>query len=56
MRIRRQMPGTYCSAPLAIATADGEVHFFEDIYGHDVQLAKVLEPEQQGVPVMVAAK
>lgn len=40
----------------ASATANGEVHFFNDIYGHDVQLAKVLEPEQQGAPVMVAAK
>ena len=40
----------------ASATANGEVHFFEDIYGHDVQLAKVLEPEQKGAPVMVAAK
>jgi murein L,D-transpeptidase YcbB/YkuD len=40
----------------ASATANGEVHFFEDIYGHDLQLAKVLEPEQQGAPVLVAAK
>jgi murein L,D-transpeptidase YcbB/YkuD len=40
----------------ASATANGEVHFFEDIYGHDTQLAKVLEPEQKGAAVLVAAK
>jgi murein L,D-transpeptidase YcbB/YkuD len=40
----------------ASATANGEVHFFEDIYGHDQQLAKVLVPEQKGAPVLVAAK
>jgi L,D-transpeptidase YcbB len=40
----------------ATATADGTVHFFEDIYGHDVQLAKVLEPQQKGAAVMVAAR
>src|SRR5688572_6589195 len=26
----------------AVARANGEVHFFDDIYGHDVELAKVL--------------
>jgi murein L,D-transpeptidase YcbB/YkuD len=40
----------------AAATETGEVHFFDDIYGHDTQLAKVLEPEQKGAAVMVAAK
>lgn len=40
----------------ASATANGEVHFFDDIYGHDVQLAKVLEPEQKGAAMLVAAK
>lgn len=40
----------------ASATANGEVRFFDDIYGHDVQLAKVLEPEQKGAAVLVAAK
>jgi murein L,D-transpeptidase YcbB/YkuD len=40
----------------ASATANGEVHFFEDIYGHDTQLAKVLQPEQKGAAVLVAAK
>ncbi|HEV7766779.1 MAG TPA: L,D-transpeptidase family protein [Thermoanaerobaculia bacterium] len=40
----------------AAASSNGEVQFFDDIYGHDTQLAKVLMPEQQGAPVMVAAK
>jgi murein L,D-transpeptidase YcbB/YkuD len=40
----------------ASATADGQVHFFEDIYGHATQLARVLQPEQKGAPVLVAAK
>jgi murein L,D-transpeptidase YcbB/YkuD len=40
----------------AVARANGEVAFFEDIYGHDVQLANVLEPAQRGAAVLVAAK
>lgn len=40
----------------AIAEENGDVHFVEDIYGHDVQLAKVLVPAQRGGAVMVAAK
>ncbi len=40
----------------AIAQENGDVHFVEDIYGHDVQLAKVLAPAQRGAAVMVAAK
>ncbi len=55
VKIQRPINVTIMYATAA-ATANGEVHFFEDIYGHDVQLAKVLEPEQKGAPVMVAAK
>ncbi len=41
----------------AIAQENGDVHFVEDIYGHDVQLAKVLAPAAgRGAAVMVAAK
>lgn len=42
----------------ATAAADetGRVSFFEDIYGHDVQLAKALAPETNGAAVMVAAR
>jgi murein L,D-transpeptidase YcbB/YkuD len=40
----------------AVAQENGQVHFYEDIYGHDVQLAKVLAPERKAAPVMVAAK
>jgi murein L,D-transpeptidase YcbB/YkuD len=40
----------------AAVTESGEVQFFDDIYGHDVQLAKVLAPAQHGAPVMLAAK
>ncbi|MFL6245105.1 MAG: murein L,D-transpeptidase [Thermoanaerobaculia bacterium] len=40
----------------AVARENGEVNFYQDIYGHDTQLARVLEPEQQGAAVMVAAK
>jgi len=40
----------------AAVTTDGQVNFFEDIYGHDTQLAKVLEPEHRGAGVLLAAK
>jgi len=41
----------------AIAQENGDVHFVEDIYGHDVQLAKVLAPAAgRGAAVLVAAK
>jgi murein L,D-transpeptidase YcbB/YkuD len=40
----------------AAVTTDGQVNFFDDIYGHDTQLAKVLEPEHRGAAVMLAAK
>lgn len=40
----------------AVANEDGSVKFLDDIYGHDTQLARVLEPEQKGAAVMVAAK
>lgn len=55
VKIQRSIDVTIMYAT-ASATANGEVRFFDDIYGHDVQLAKVLAPEQQGAPVMVAAK
>jgi murein L,D-transpeptidase YcbB/YkuD len=55
VKIQRPINVTIMYATAA-ATANGQVHFFEDIYGHDVQLAKVLEPEQKGAPVMVAAR
>lgn len=40
----------------AVARANGEVHFFDDIYGHDLELAKVLAPKTKAAPMMVAAK
>lgn len=40
----------------AVARANGEVHFFDDIYGHDVELAKVLAPRTKSAAVVVAAK
>lgn len=40
----------------AVARADGQVHFFDDIYGHDMELAKVLAPKTKAAPMMVAAK
>lgn len=40
----------------AVARANGEVHFFDDIYGHDVELARVLAPRTKTVAVVVAAK
>ena len=40
----------------AVARENGEMNFYQDIYGHDTQLARVLEPEQKGAAVMVAAK
>lgn len=40
----------------AVAQENGAVHFYDDIYGHDVQLAKVLAPQQNGAAVMLAAK
>ena len=40
----------------AVARANGDVHFFDDIYGHDVELAKVLTPKTSAAPMMVAAK
>jgi murein L,D-transpeptidase YcbB/YkuD len=55
VKIQRPISVTIMYAT-ATATADGQVHFFEDIYGHDLQLAKVLEPEQKGAAMLVAAK
>lgn len=55
VKIQRPISVTIMYATAA-ATANGEVRFFDDIYGHDVQLAKVLEPEAKGAAVMVAAK
>lgn len=42
----------------AVATENGEVRFYEDIYGHDTLLANALNgaPSQQHGTVMVAAK
>jgi murein L,D-transpeptidase YcbB/YkuD len=40
----------------AVAEANGEVKFLDDIYGHDVQLAKLLAPAQPNGVVMVAAR
>ncbi len=40
----------------AVAAPNGEVSFYDDIYGHDVQLAKVLRPSTRGGNVLVAAK
>ena len=39
-----------------VAEANGEVHFFDDIYGHDVQLAKALAPPNSGTAVLIAAR
>jgi murein L,D-transpeptidase YcbB/YkuD len=39
----------------AVARADGQVHFFDDIYGHDVELAKVLAPRTKSAAAIVAA-
>ena len=40
----------------AVARANGDVHFFNDVYGHDVELAKVLTPKTSASPMIVAAK
>ncbi len=40
----------------AVARANGEVHFFDDIYGHDVELARVLAPRTKTAAAVVAAK
>jgi L,D-transpeptidase YcbB len=40
----------------AVAEEDGSVKFVEDIYGHDVQLAKMLEPASARGTVLVAAR
>ena len=40
----------------AVARANGEMNFFDDIYGHDVQLAKALAPKTGASPMLVAAK
>jgi L,D-transpeptidase YcbB len=40
----------------AVAEENGEVKFLDDIYGHDVQLAKLLEPAAARGAVMVAAR
>lgn len=40
----------------AVARANGDVHFFDDIYGHDVELAKALAPQTKAAPMLVAAK
>jgi L,D-transpeptidase YcbB len=43
----------------AVATANGDVNFYEDIYGHDTKLANALHhvPQQQrGATMLVAAK
>ncbi|HEX8252337.1 MAG TPA: L,D-transpeptidase family protein [Thermoanaerobaculia bacterium] len=40
----------------AVVEADGSVKFLDDIYGHDVQLAKALAPAKVNGAVMVAAK
>jgi murein L,D-transpeptidase YcbB/YkuD len=55
VKIQRPISVTIMYAT-ASATANGEVRFFDDIYGHDVQLAKVLEPEPKSATMMVAAK
>jgi len=55
VKIQRPVTVTIMYATAAV-TADGNVHFFDDIYGHDVQLAKALAPQTQGAAVMVAAK
>jgi len=40
----------------AVAQADGTVHFYEDIYGHDAKLVAALTPAAPKGAVMVAAK
>jgi L,D-transpeptidase YcbB len=40
----------------AVAHANGDVHFLDDIYGHDVELARVLEPAGVKGNVLVAAR
>ena len=40
----------------AVARSNGEVHFFDDIYGHDVELARVLAPRTKTPAAVVAAK
>ncbi len=55
VKIQRPINVTIMYATAAAMT-NGDVHFFQDIYGHDTQLAKVLQPEQKGAPVLVAAK
>ena len=40
----------------AVARANGEMSFFEDIYGHDADLAKALAPQPKAGAVLVAAK
>jgi L,D-transpeptidase YcbB len=40
----------------AVAEPNGEVKFLDDIYGHDVQLAKMLEPATKSGTVLVAAR
>jgi murein L,D-transpeptidase YcbB/YkuD len=55
VKIQRSINVTIMYATAA-ADANGNVLFFDDIYGHDTQLAKVLTPEQKGAPVLVAAK
>lgn len=40
----------------AVARENGEVHFFDDIYGHDEELAKALAPRTKAAPMLVAAK
>ncbi len=41
----------------AVAAANGDVRFFEDIYGHDVKLANALQgvPETKSAPAMLVA-
>jgi murein L,D-transpeptidase YcbB/YkuD len=39
-----------------VAQADGTVHFYEDIYGHDARLVAALTPAAPKGAVMVAAK
>jgi murein L,D-transpeptidase YcbB/YkuD len=40
----------------AVARANGDVHFFDDIYGHDVELARVLAPRTKPAAAVVAAR
>ncbi|MBV8518879.1 MAG: L,D-transpeptidase family protein [Acidobacteria bacterium] len=39
----------------AVATADGDVHFYDDIYGHDATLAAALAPAHTQPATMLAA-